>query len=455
MPTAGQIKLNTTNDQGFTGFLGLDAAAYYGAIDMSTLGGGYMFLGSTSVSVPFVNTPFGSHNYLNQTLTPGAGNTYRFGGGNGDLLNIGGAIFDNVITGTANVEVGAGIATLGSNGGGTAGLVGTVGSLTRQNTSGNVRLNQSGIFQLGNSFALGNGTLIFNGGTLANFGSFAPKNNMQATADLNFSNGAQLVLRGNLDLSPDGVGATRTLTSNSSRIWINGVISGVDGTNFIKAGAGELVLNGLNTYQGTTAITGGNIWFNNDVMPNAPGSFGVSSTPVQFSANNTNVFPTGQLTFGRDMIIAAAANGIFFQTQTTGTVRVTGNVTQTLTGGNNIFSALQGSGRLFGGLLDIQGSISGTGTVMFGGGDNRTGSVRLSTLSPNGYSANNFSGTASSPGHMWKSIPIPITSGPPIRRLRSSRARSARALFRFRIRTPTSEAAFVPERWLKPTARIA
>jgi autotransporter-associated beta strand protein len=342
-PTAGQIKLNTTHDQGFTGFLGLDAASYYGEIDMSTLGDGYMFLGNTAINVPYVNTPYGSHNYLNATLTPGAGNTYRFGGGSGDLLNIGGSIFDNVITGTANVEVGWGIGQLGPNGGSTIGLSGNVGSSTRQNTTGSVRVNPGGTFQLGSSFSIGNGTFIFNGGTLASFGLYGVKNAMQATGNLNFSNGNQLVLRGNVDLSPDGVGATRILNiDGSSRVWFNGVISGADGSNVIKTGAAEWVINADNTYQGTTAITAGNVWFSRDVLPNVAGSFGVSATPILYNVATADrgLLPAGQITIGRDLIFNnnnTADTRLFLQTQTPWNVVMTGN----------------------GGLVEVQGTAEG------------------------------------------------------------------------------------------------
>ena len=194
-------------------------------------------------------------------------------------------------------------------------------------------------------------------------------------------------------MSPDGVGATRTFTTTSgggtSRASFAGVISGAEGSNFIKSGNGEIVLLGLNTYRGTTAQTAGNIWFNRDVLPGQAGSFGISDTPIQIAADS--LIASGQLTIGRDLIFTGNASLL---TQASWLVSVTGNV-NVASGATLTVSGLRGAGHGLGGIMDLQGAVTGAGALSLGKADttgDRTGNVRLSSPNANGISANTYSG---------------------------------------------------------------
>lgn len=77
---AGQINATTSVAGGYTGVLALDINAYTTALDMSTINGGNMWLGTSTGSL-----------YFAQTLGAGAGGIYRLGGGgNQGTLQIGG-----------------------------------------------------------------------------------------------------------------------------------------------------------------------------------------------------------------------------------------------------------------------------------------------------------------------------------------------------------------------------
>jgi len=78
------------------------------------------------------------------------------------------------------------------------------------------------------------------------------------------------------------VGGTRTIENASANqeMSILGVISGA-GSNLIEPGAGNLTLNGMNTYTGTTTLDGaGALFVGTDVLPNADGAWGSSNTPL-------------------------------------------------------------------------------------------------------------------------------------------------------------------------------
>ena len=87
---------------------------------------------------------------------------------------------------------------------------------------------------------------------------------MDLAGDVRWQGNADLVLRGAVNLDPNGGGGTRVLdvgtnttTAQTGRLAINGVIQGAG--NLVKTGNQDLVLMGLNTYTGTTTYTPNNI----------------------------------------------------------------------------------------------------------------------------------------------------------------------------------------------------
>jgi autotransporter-associated beta strand protein len=122
-----------------------------------------------------------------------------------------------------------------------------------------------------NAGALGTGTFTLSGGTLDNTSGAAivnANNNAQVwNVDLAFAGSNPLNL-GTGAVSLGGwAGRTRTVTVTSSTLTVGGGIA--DGTHadlatigLDKAGAGTLVLGGVNTYTGPTAVSAGSLLFN-------------------------------------------------------------------------------------------------------------------------------------------------------------------------------------------------
>ncbi|NBV34401.1 MAG: hypothetical protein EBR81_11605, partial [Proteobacteria bacterium] len=271
----GQILFKSSGD--YAGVLALDTYNYTQTLNMGALGGGKMWLG-TSVIYDSVGWS-GQTLYFNPTLTPGSADTvatapiytgstastpvYRLGGGGvRGFLQIGASAYENVLTGLANVQIGA-IPTANAAAGTSYvnGNIGGVNLLNRNDlaTGSMVFVNRDSNLAIGNAFALGNATLVLNGG---NVQVNAPILNSVSTISdsFTFSNGSTTnsVLRGNLNLSPSGVGGTRTINTSQVDATIQGVVSGTVGTNLIKGGANGLMLSGLNTYLGTTTVTTSN-----------------------------------------------------------------------------------------------------------------------------------------------------------------------------------------------------
>jgi hypothetical protein len=244
--------------------------------------------------------------------------------------------------------------------------------------------------------------LVLNGG---NMQLAAPLlNPVRMISDtFSFTNGATSgsVRRGNIDLSPGGVGGTRTIsTGGNIDTTFQGVVSGAVGTNLIKTGSNGLMLNGLNTYLGTTTVTttnnSGLLYLGTSVRPNEAGALGISDTPLLVTGNGAVVGLAGQITMARDMIFTASATlrgQSVYNAAVTGGINLGTGVTLTV---DNAASG-GGAGLFAGGVLDLGGPISGAGALRFSVGQaiaNVTplyGTVRLSG-NVNGISTNTFSG---------------------------------------------------------------
>ncbi len=407
--TDGKVKLSSTGN--YLGVVALDNGWHYGALNLAqmetALGGGKLWLGTST----------GNQIYFAPTLSPGADGVYRLGGGgNQGSLVLGFNAFENVLTGANAVNVGAN--DFGFNAVSYVNGNFNLTLRTRNDFSGDVTADRDSTLNIENSFALGTGKLVVNqasdvsaggaaGGLLqTNGGSMAVHNDVVVLGDLRFNGNQDLVLRGGVNLTPTGFGGTRVFQvglGGAGQLSVLGVISG-DRSNLVKSGAGTLVLNGQNTYDGTTQLagTGGNLLVSANVLPNAPGPLGDSDSPVLVTAGSATLNAiglglSGQVTFGRDVIVQLAAGtlGVSIFGNTNYTSKFVGGIAvgTPLTGSSEV--ALQAA---FGGRFEMLGTITSNGPSMrvrigdvvapTGG---RTGVVYFGP-GPNGTSLNNYLG---------------------------------------------------------------
>ncbi|MGC3968307.1 MAG: autotransporter-associated beta strand repeat-containing protein [Pirellulales bacterium] len=411
----GKVVLSTTGN--YLGVIALDNGWQYGALNLAemetALGGGKLWLGSSTGS----GSVAGGQVYFAPSLSSNNGNVYRLGGGgNQGSLIMGGNGFENLLTGTASVIVGAN--DFGFNAVSYVNGNFNLTLRTRNNFTGDITAQRDSTINIENNFALGAGKLIVNhasdvsstspGGLLQTSGgiNIAINNNVDVLGDLRFNGNNDLVLRGTVNLAPTGFGGTRVFqvgTGGAGLMSVLGVISG-DRSNLVKSGAGTLVLGGANTYTGTTQLagTGGNLLVSRSVLPNTPGPLGNSDSPVLVTAGSATLNAiglglSGQVTFGRDVIVQLPAGtfGVSVYGNTNYTSKFTGGIAVgvPLTGTSEL--ALQAA---FGGRFEMLGTITSNGSNMqVRIGDNvaatggRTGTVYFGP-GPNGTSLNNYLG---------------------------------------------------------------
>ncbi|MBL9089899.1 MAG: autotransporter-associated beta strand repeat-containing protein, partial [Planctomycetaceae bacterium] len=404
-PTDGKVSLESTG--GYLGVVALDNGWQYNALDMGAMEtalGGKLWLGSST----------SNQVYFAPTLQPGADNVYRLGGGgNQGSLIVGLNAFENVLTGNRSVVVGAN--DFGFNAVSYVNGNSSVTLRTRNNFTGDITAERDSTLNIENSFALGTGKLLANqasdvtagggaGGLLqTNNGAVAINNNVDVIGDLRWSGASDFVIRGDVNLTPTGVGGTRVLqvgVSGAAVMSILGVVSG-DRSNLVKSGTQTLVLNNPNnSYSGTTQLagTGGNLLVGADVLPNQLSPLGRSDSPVIITASSTTINAvglglSGQVTFGRDIVvqnsIAASFAGVFGNTIYTS--RVTGNIAVVATGADRdllINSVANGRLEMLGAITSNGGSMR---VRMGDTGTTRVGVVYLGP-GPNGTSLNSYQG---------------------------------------------------------------
>ncbi len=405
----GQVKIESTGP--FGGAITLDYGFYSQPLDFATIGAGDWWLGNSTQAEAY---------YFNPSLGANTNGRYQLGaGGNQNAIEFGGvlvsgsrtALFENVFTGGAanapRVEIGALTVDLFANGpsfinGNSAGVGMTL--LTRNTTlTGDVRVNTNSTLNLGNNFALGSGRLVLNGGNLRfdTVQNITINNAVLLTGDFSTSNANDFVIKGNVAMHDGSAGATRTWNlAGTGTMGVYGVISGADGSNLIKNGAQNVVFSGANTYHGYTQINQGEIIAVGNVAPGVSGPLGVSDSPVVLASGATNLAGGiglgGKFTFGRDIILgqATGTGSGAIDARTNERAVVTGGISL-ITGGILTVGAAAADVTVFrGGLLDLQGVISGAGSLIVGttaAAPANGGSVLLSA-SANGFGTNTFSG---------------------------------------------------------------
>lgn len=408
-PSVGQVKIESTGP--FGGALTLDYGYYSQALNLAAIGGGDWWLGNSTQAETY---------YFNPSLGANANGRYQLGaGGNQNAIEFGGvlvsgartALFENVFGGgsasTTRVEIGALTADLFANGpsfvnGNSAGVGMTF--LTR-NTGlvGDVRVNTNSTLNLGNNFALGSARLVLNGGNLRfdTVQNVTINNAVLLTGDFSTSNANDFVIKGGVAMHDGSAGATRTWSlAGTGTLGVYGVIGGADGSNLIKSGAQNVVFAGTNTYQGYTQINQGEIIVVGNVAPGASGPLGVSDSPIVLTSGATNLAGGigigGKYSFGRDVIVgqATGTGSAAIDARTNERVVFTGGISLITGSAITVGAAAVDVTNFRGGLLDLQGTISGAGSVIVGTtavAPANGGTVLLSAAA-NGYGTNTFTG---------------------------------------------------------------
>ncbi len=210
------------------------------------------------------------------TLTFTSPYAYTLNGNSGVNLNIATSGSSFTQSGSGNLTLNTGLSfsnplTMSGTGTGTVTLNGPVSSgasdtltksgsftlvLNGANSHDGTVLN-SGTLVLGSSSALGLSSREFqiNGGTLqATGGTQTVSNNVRLGGDFTISGSNALVFTGNFNLGGVDpiitVNNTTTISGNITQPWYS---------SFTKAGSGNLVLEGTNSYSGTTAVSAGTL----------------------------------------------------------------------------------------------------------------------------------------------------------------------------------------------------
>jgi autotransporter-associated beta strand protein len=279
------------------------------------------------------------------------------------------------------VSATSGSTTVSANlAGASAGLTKTgAGTLTLSgaNTFGGGLSISAGTLNLNSATAAGSGAITISGGTLDNTSGSSvtlSNNNTQSwngnfaftgTRDLNMGTGAV------------ALGASRTVTVNGGNLTVGGVISGT-GFSLTKAGAGTLVLNGSNAYDGGTTISAGTLQIGNANALGSTGNLTFSGGSLQYGSGITQDISSRIRNSGSAIIVDTNNNNVTFGTaldaSNTGGLTKQGAGTLTLSVSNTLTGPLQVTGgtlSLSSGTLTINtasastisGALSGSGSL--------------------------------------------------------------------------------------------
>lgn len=179
-------------------------------------------------------------------------------------------------TATFNTGVISGARPITITGGGTVTLAGanTYSGGTTISAGNALNINNSGTSSTNS--AIGTGTFTISGGTIDNTTAgtitLATNNTQLWNGDFVFTGTRSL------DLGSGGVtmNATRQVTVSANNLTVGGVVSG-NTFGITKEGAGNLTLNGLNSYSGATTINNGTITANTLANGGSNSSIGSSS----------------------------------------------------------------------------------------------------------------------------------------------------------------------------------
>ncbi len=247
----------------------------------------------------------------------------------------------------------------------------------------------AGTLTLGNNSALGTGSFTINGGTLAGTGgSRTIANNITVGNDFTIGGSSALTFNGTINLG----GATRTITvNNTAATTFAGSVTEPWYSGLTKAGSGELILSGNNTFSAPVTVSGGTLTLAHSNALGAAGTWNntvASGATLAFTNNITvnegSVSIAGTGAGGNGALRNVSGNNTF-----SGTINLTGNTTVNTSAGSLTAS---GPVSLGSNTMTVTGSGNTTlsGTVGGSGGITKTGT---GTFTLSGSGANSFTGT--------------------------------------------------------------
>ena len=220
-------------------------------------------------------------------------------------------------------------------------VVNTVGTVilsgTQTFTGGGVTLT-AGTLDINNTKALGgatSSTFAINGGTIDNTsgGAIAMGINYPITIGGNFA----FTGTNDLGLGSGAVGlggATRTITANAGTLTFSGIIGTASDGGIIKAGAGTMAINGLNTFTGGLTVKKGTVSSSQAGATGfGNGALNLGNTTGGNSDNATVLYSGASLLVANTITVSAGSSGtltIEGQTSTntfTGSIALNNNLT--------------------------------------------------------------------------------------------------------------------------------
>ncbi|MDB6175344.1 MAG: hypothetical protein JWL59_4655 [Chthoniobacteraceae bacterium] len=270
--------------------------------------------------------------------------------------------------------------------------------------TGGIVLN-AGTLTLNSKTAMGTGPLTIYGGVLDTDTNFVNANHNEVIFNGDFTcNGYTLMNLGTGAISlGTAVGTTRTITINSKRLTLGGVISNGTTANAIsKAGSGTLVLSGANTYTGGTTMNGGTFGDPGTLIARSGSALGLGSvTVIANGILNYEATTDVPLVIGGNLVVTGGAftalGGAIGSVATSAQIAVTGAATATGTVKLNVFAVP--------GVTPLAGT--NTYTLVHGG----AGSSLNGAIYSMGLVVNNTNFTVSTPTVTATDLTVSVTGG--------------------------------------------
>lgn len=328
-----------------------------------------------------------------RTLTLTSGDITRTTGSSGTqtldfaTLALGGAAAMN-IGGAGQLTINAAIVNSGGSRALTKSGAGILELAGANTFSGGTTLT-AGSLQLGHDSALGTGTATLRGGTIAAVDSARTIGNAVTIGGNFMIAGSQdLTFTGNINLG----GATRTITvNNTGTTTFAGAVTEPWYSGLTKAGTGNLVLSGDNSFTARATVNAGTLTLAHDHALGATGTWGnaVASGATLALTNNITV------TEGQFTLRGAGVGGGGALRNVSGDNVLAAAVTL---GASTAFNADSGSLAVTGQMNLGSGSLTteGAGNITLSGALTNSGGITHAgpgTLTLGGTAANSFSGT--------------------------------------------------------------
>lgn len=379
VPNAGSnVQFNATDDNATVSNIQLRANRSANSLTFNSVNDNFSLINGTG----------------SRTLTLSSGDITRTAGSSGTqtlaftTLSLGGDAAMNIngsgsLVITSNIVNGGGIdRSLTKSGTGELVLSGT-------NTYSDGTTLSAGTLALGNDSALGSGSLALNGGTIAGTGgSRTIANDVTIGGNFAIGGSSELTFNGTINLG----GGTRTITvNNTAATTFAGSVtqpwySGID-----KAGSGELILSGNNTFSAPVTVSDGTLTLAHSDALGAAGTWNntVDSGATLAFSNNIAVNEGSVSVSGTGDGGNGALRNLSGDNSFAGTVNLTGNTTVNASAGSLTASGpvnlgsntLTASGA---GNITLSGVVGGNGGII---------KTDAGTLTLSGTGANSFNGT--------------------------------------------------------------